>query len=244
MTSLIASAARVFLGLLLIGVALPAVAGPAVVELYTSEGCSSCPPAEKLIEELAGRSDVLALAFHVDYWDGLGWRDRFALHEGTQRQEQAARTLRLSTVGTPQIIVNGRTVIWGAARSAVEHAIKSAGSGREIQVDRLGDELTLRTQQVESSEAPELYVIGYLPRAVTAIGRGENAGRTLTEVNIVRSIRRIGRPDSAGAWRVSLRGLPPDAPCVAALLQEPNRAIIAAKPIAAAEHSCMPAAAP
>jgi len=238
------SAASLVLGLVLTSVAATAAAGPAVLELYTSEGCSSCPPAEKLIEDLARRSDVLPLAFHVDYWDSLGWRDRFALPESTARQEQAARTLRLSTVGTPQMIVNGRTVIWGAAPSAVEQALASAKSGPEIQVDRLGDVLTLHTQRSASSEALELYVIGYLPHAVTAIGRGENAGRTLTEVNIVRSVQRIGRSDSAGAWHVSLNGLPRDASCVAALLQEPNGAIVAAKPIARSTKSCTAAAAP
>jgi hypothetical protein len=237
-----ASAARVFAGLLLTSLTLPAVAGPAVLELYTSEGCSSCPPAEKLIEELASRSDVLPLAFHVDYWDSLGWRDRFALPESTQRQEQSARTLRLSTVGTPQIIVNGRTVIWGAARSEVERAIQSVRSRREIQIDRVGKELTLRTQRGESSVALALDIVGYLPRAVTAIGRGENAGRTLTEINVVRSIQRIAGPDSGGAWHVSLDGLPPDAPCLALLLQEPNGAIVASQAISRSERSC--AAAP
>ena len=79
---------------------------PAVVELFTSEGCSSCPPAETYIGELAQRRDVLALAFHVDYWDDLGWRDRFGLPEAVQRQRAYAKSLRLASVYTPQAVID------------------------------------------------------------------------------------------------------------------------------------------
>src|SRR5580698_3481897 len=81
---------------------------PTVVELYTSEGCNSCPPAEALIGKLARQNDVIALSFHVDYWDSLGWRDRFALPDAVARQEQYARALRLSSVYTPQLVIDGR----------------------------------------------------------------------------------------------------------------------------------------
>src|SRR5271165_7339833 len=81
---------------------------PAVVELFTSEGCSSCPPAEAYVGELAQRADVLALTFHVDYWDDLGWRDRFALPEAVRRQRNYARRLRLSSIYTPQVVLDGR----------------------------------------------------------------------------------------------------------------------------------------
>src|SRR5271168_5093474 len=81
---------------------------PAVVELFTSEGCSSCPPAETFLGELAQRHDVLALAYHVDYWDDLGWRDRFGLTEAVQRQRNYAKTLRLSSVYTPQVVIDGQ----------------------------------------------------------------------------------------------------------------------------------------
>ena len=79
---------------------------PAVVELFTSEGCNSCPPAEAYVGELAGRRDVLALAFHVDYWDDLGWRDRFGLSQAVVRQSNYSRTLRLRSVYTPQVVVD------------------------------------------------------------------------------------------------------------------------------------------
>ena len=80
---------------------------PAVVELFTSEGCSSCPPAEIVLGELAQRPDVLALAFHVDYWDELGWPDRFAIPEATPRQRAYGRTLRLPSIYTPQVVIDG-----------------------------------------------------------------------------------------------------------------------------------------
>src|ERR1700761_1077616 len=80
---------------------------PAVVELFTSEGCNSCPPAEAYVGELASRPDVLALAFHVDYWDDLGWRDRFGLGQAVERQRNYARSLRLSSVYTPEVVIDG-----------------------------------------------------------------------------------------------------------------------------------------
>src|SRR5215472_15938734 len=90
---------------------------PAVVELFTSEGCSSCPPADAYLGELAGRPDVLALAFHVDYWDDLGWRDRFGLSQAVERQRNYARSLRLGSVYTPQVVVDGSTDYVGSNRS-------------------------------------------------------------------------------------------------------------------------------
>jgi hypothetical protein len=200
-----------------------ALSRPAVIELYTSEGCSSCPPAEKLLEDLAKRSDVLPLAFHVDYWDDLGWRDRFSMREATQRQQDAARTLALTTVGTPQWIVEGRSAVWGASQSELDRTLKSRRTDLGIEVAREGQELRVRAAAPTASEQYAVYVIGYLPKTVTAIGRGENAGRTLTEVNVVRYIRMIGTSsDSAREWRVPLDKVPSDATRVAVLLQVPT----------------------
>lgn len=213
--------------LLVAAVNANAASRPAVIELYTSEGCSSCPPAEKLLEELAKQPDVLPLAFHVDYWDELGWRDRFSMPEATQRQQAAAQTLALKTVGTPQWVVEGRTAVWGVSKQALSQAVKASRTALAVDTVRKGSELIVRAAAPPASEQYDVYVVGYLPKAVTAIGRGENAGRTLTEVNVVRYIRKIGTSrDATREWSVSLDRMPKDAERLAILLQQPTSGAI------------------
>src|SRR5271170_1584198 len=102
--------------LMLISSGVRAEPRPAVVELFTSEGCSSCPPAETYVGELAQRPGVLALSFHVDYWDDLGWRDRFGIPEATPRQRAYARAMSLSSVYTPQVVIDGHEDFVGSDR--------------------------------------------------------------------------------------------------------------------------------
>src|SRR5437870_8060822 len=103
---------------------------PIVVELFTSQGCSSCPPADALLAELARRPDVLALSFHVDYWDRLGWKDPFSSRAATERQNRYAKLLALPTVYTPQIVVDGKWQAVGSDRADVEHALDLARRDR------------------------------------------------------------------------------------------------------------------
>ena len=215
----------------LAGTALAAPPRPAIVELYTSEGCSSCPPAEALIERLARQPGVLPLAFHVDYWDQLGWRDRFSMKEATQRQQDLARALGLSTIGTPQLVVDGRHAVWGVDEDNLARVLKTPRNDVPFSLERNGRDLIIRTPAREGREAYDVYVVGYLPQAVTRIGKGENAGRTLTEVNVVRYIRKIGQSSSAaGEWKFSLGSLPSDASHVVVFLQKPgNGAIVGAQ---------------
>ena len=118
-------------------------AAPAVVELFTSEGCSSCPPAEAYIGELTQRGDVLALTFHVDYWDDLGWRDRFALPSAVQRQRAYAKNLGLSSVYTPQVIIDGHQNFVGSDRFSIGKALARPRNGAAIDLSLQQGELRI-----------------------------------------------------------------------------------------------------
>jgi hypothetical protein len=205
----------------LLVVASMATAGvrPAVVELFTSEGCSSCPPAEAYTAELAQRPDVLALTFHVKYWDALGWTDRFGLPEATQRQRAYSQVLGLSSVFTPQTVIDGRLSFVGSDRGAI---------GRELMVSRDGPPIALTLGDGElriglrafHSASGDVSLIAYRHSAVTSIGRGENSGRTINEANIVRSIRALGRWQGQDTeFRAHIDSLPYDATDVAVLVQ-------------------------
>jgi hypothetical protein len=193
---------------------------PAVVELFTSEGCSSCPPAESYIGELAQRGDVLALAYHVDYWDDLAWRDRFALSQATRRQSLYAQALRRSSVYTPQIVVDGRSDYVGSDRSAVGRALSGQRTGAPLAVSVRNSEAVVELGSQAGAVPAEVVLVAYLRKAVSAIGRGENAGRTLQEFAIVRALRPLGRwSGQAQTFRAPLASLPPDATDVAVLVQ-------------------------
>jgi hypothetical protein len=195
---------------------------PVVVELFTSQGCSSCPPAEIILGELAGRRDVLALAYHVDYWDELGWRDPFSLAVATRRQQQYARALRLRGLFTPQAIIDGAVSLIGSRRGAVFDAVRTARSGPAISVLPTADGFDIAVAGPQATTPQDVVAVAYRTEAVTAVGRGENAGRTLREVNIVRAIRVLGTTATSGSLHVTKRGLPLDAARLAVLVQEPD----------------------
>jgi len=193
---------------------------PAVVELFTSEGCSSCPPADRYLGELAGRGNVLALGFHVDYWDDLGWRDRFALPIATERQSLYSQALRRPSIYTPELLVDGRNDYVGSDRRAIERAVATARNGIPLQIAVQSPQLEIEVGSQERAGANEVMLVTYLRRAVTAIGRGENAGRTLEEFNIVRSIQNLGRWDGhRQQFHALLASLPADATDAAVLVQ-------------------------
>jgi hypothetical protein len=193
---------------------------PTVVELFTSEGCSSCPPADALLAELAGRPDVLALSFHVDYWDRLGWKDPFSSPEATRRQHGYAELLGLATVYTPQIVVDGRWQAVGSDRTEVEQALGSARHNR----DDVPVALAVAPGRAKITMGPggggvaaTLLLIGFDRRHVTAVARGENGGRTLSHVDVVRSIEEVAQFDGrARAVEIPIR-MPGDR--IAAILQ-------------------------
>lgn len=171
---------------------------PVVVELFTSQGCSSCPPADAYLGDLAKRRDVLALALHVDYWDYIGWKDRFASPVTTQRQRAYAHALRQRMVYTPQMVVDGAQEAVGSNRSEVEALIAAARSRPKLPISFSRDSTGLDWVEVGDGPKPEsgsatVYIALYDGRQETRIDRGENAGATLTEFNVVRELKPIGR---------------------------------------------------
>jgi hypothetical protein len=215
---------------------------PAVVELFTSQGCSSCPPADTYIGELAQRRDVLALSFHVDYWDEQGWRDRFGLPESVQRQREYANNLRLSSIYTPQVVIDGRDNFVGNDRASIGRALTGSRSGGVVVALSVhdGDVLVDLGEQQNDGAASQkgapsdVLLVAYLRTAVSSIGRGENAGRTLKEFNIVRGFHNLGRwSGQKQQYHARVDSLPPDATDVAILVQPVGQApIIGAAAIA------------
>jgi hypothetical protein len=200
---------------------------PAVVELYTSEGCSSCPLADALLGEIAGQPGVLALAFHVDYWDTLGWSDKFALPYAAQRQLRYAQGFRLPSVFTPQVVIDGTISVTGSDRAAIITAIRTPRDGIPIAFSGQGHDLTIELGHAKASTTADVLLVAYLPQAVTAIGRGENSGRTLREFNIVRATYALGKWNGdAQTFSVPSSSLPKDATAVAVLIQESNQRVI------------------
>lgn len=209
------------------GLCNAAGAAPVVVELFTSQGCSSCPPADALLGEVARRPDVIALAYHVDYWDDLGWKDPFSIPEATQRQRGYVRRLSRAGAFTPQAVVSGDTSFVGSNRAAMNKALAESRDTLGIALSRSSSHLLIDLTD-RWREPMDVYAVSYLREASTAIARGENARRTLREYNIVRSLKRIGR--WAGApqqMRIALAEFPKDASAVAILLQRQNQGAIA-----------------
>jgi hypothetical protein len=190
-----------------------------VVELYTSEGCSSCPPAEVQIGKLAQQDGIIALAFHVDYWDSGGWHDRFDFPEATARQRQYAHTLKLATVYTPQLVIDGQRDVVGGGNGIGASSAKTPGVPVAISVENNAVVVVLGSLQLA---APcDVLLVDYLPEAVSKVTRGENAGRELHEFNIARSIRKLGSWQGAGeTFSVPLKTLTGDATAVAVLVQQ------------------------
>ena len=194
--------------------------GPAVVELYTSQGCSSCPPADSLLGVLSQMPNVLALAFHVDYWDSIGWRDHFALPIARERQRRYVETLGLSSAFTPQVVVDGRSSFVGSDKPRILAAMAEPLITIPILIDVARGELIVTVPEGSDQGRYDVNLIAYLPQAATNVGRGENSGRTLREFNIVRQFRTLGVWNGQqSVFRAAVNSFPADATRVAVLLQ-------------------------
>jgi len=179
---------------LLAALATPALAAEskAVVELFTSQGCSSCPAADRVLGQLAAEGRVIALSVPVDYWDYLGWKDTLAQHAHSMRQRGYAGGRGDRQVYTPQVIVNGSAQVIGSDRQAIEAACKSAAKAAvPVTLTRNGDNIEVDVGAGQGAPA-SVWLLTVARATPVAIGRGENHGRTVTYSNVVRSWRRVG----------------------------------------------------
>lgn len=217
-------------GLALLGLTATAAGAterPVVVELFTSQGCSSCPPANAYLNDLAReRTDVLPLAFHVTYWDRLGWKDPFSLSEATSRQDRYGHRFGDGSY-TPEIVVDGASSHVGSYREEVGAAIDAAkhhdATAASLSVAKESDGLSVNVGAGQGRG--RVLLIGFDHAHTTPIRRGENSGRTFQEANVVRSIRSIGD------WQgppLNLREKLPEGEDVAVVLEAPDGRIVGA----------------
>jgi len=175
-------------------------AAPVVVELFTSQGCNSCPPADAFLGELAQRRDLVALAFHVDYWNYIGWQDPFSSPDATERQRNYAQSLGLSSVYTPQMVVDGTFDAVGSDRAKVNQAIAAASQHKRLPIEiatKPAGGWLVTVPAGEVAQPATVWLALYDRQHSTPVRRGENAGKTLTDYNIVREFHAIGRWDGA-----------------------------------------------
>jgi hypothetical protein len=200
---------------------------PAVVELYTSQGCSSCPPADSLLGVMSQRPNVLALAFHVDYWNDLGWTDPYSLRDAVIRQSAYSKARGQGSVYTPQVVVDGRDEFLGSDQRSIERAVAGLRTGVPLTLDVADRNLVIALGGAQCLAPSDVIAITFLRKATSKIGRGENSGRTLEEFNIVRSIQKIGTWNgSAAIFHMPLNAVPQDATDFAVLVQLPGQAQI------------------
>lgn len=206
---------------------------PIVIELYTSQGCSSCPPADKLLGGLATRDDVIALGLHVDYWDYIGWKDSFASPRYSERQRAYARYAGARTVYTPQMIVAGVDHLIGARPAELEALIRRLSKQKStvsLDVDRKGSAVKVKARSTAPlSVMAVVQLVRFTPHARVQIGRGENAGRTIDYANVVTEWSKVGEWDGKSDLSLNLKATGNDG--VVVIIQEngPGPILAAAK---------------
>jgi hypothetical protein len=223
--------------LLVASLAAPAMAGEvkanpkAVLELFTSQGCSSCPPADALLSELAQRPDVIALGFHIDYWDGLGWKDPFSSPAATARQRSYARQFGRMQVYTPQLVVDGVEEAVGSDRAAVTAALRQAKPEAIAPVAIAADRRSVAI--AAGAGSGKILLLRFAQKRTTHVGAGENASRTLNDINGVEMLTALG------TWEGKPVGFAIEPPGpgegIAVLVQDPDGRILGAGKTVAAE---------
>lgn len=204
---------------------------PVVVELFTSQGCSSCPPADEFMNVLADRDDVIALSMHVDYWDYIGWKDEFADPQHAERQRAYATHAGRRSVYTPEMIVNGYTDIIGAKPMAVATAIeahKAQPRTVDVELSRKGGKMHVTVRALQEVSGPLMVqMVRYQPERISNITRGENAGRVITYVNVAQDLQVIGAWDAKSDFAASVSVLD-DLPVVVLVQKQTLGRILAA----------------
>lgn len=196
---------------------------PVVVELFTSQGCYSCPPADKLLHKMGDHDGIIPLALHVDYWDYIGWEDSFGDAAFSERQRAYAKAAGRRSVYTPQMIINGVDAVVGnrpmdVADLVQEHA--QAPRKASVSLRRDGDELLVQAEPRGMTGGAQVLLARYLPLQEVEIRRGENAGKTLVYSHIVTALEVIGQWDGAASFETRV-GIEGDAPVVV-FLQAPD----------------------
>ncbi|MBV8393350.1 MAG: DUF1223 domain-containing protein [Alphaproteobacteria bacterium] len=208
----------------------PAVA-PVALELFTSQGCSSCPPADRHLGELSQRADIVALSYHVDYWDYLGWKDRFATRETTERQRIYARVLKQRYVYTPEMVIDGLANEPGVNKTSLSERLAEAhrrlAQRATPQIARTpGGALTVSLAPFKLEQPADIVLAVYDRRHATPVHEGENDGRTLENFNVVRRFEMMERWNGSEAhWTVPPDRFKPEQG-VAILVQQPEQGAI------------------
>ena len=211
---------------------------PVVVELFTSQGCSSCPAADAFLGELAERDDVIALSEHVDYWNYIGWVDPFASEPNTKRQKAYKRALGAGYVYTPQMVIDGASHVVGSDRDAVNRAIEAARSaaGPRLKVamnTESNGRIHISVPAGTISEPATILLVAFDRAYETKVTAGENDGRSITNFRVVRGFTEIGRyQGKALSLKLSPNNMPETFPttdgCAVLLQSENSGAIIGA----------------
>lgn len=180
-------------------------ARPIVVELYTSQGCASCPPADALLGQMVGRQDLLPLSFHVDYWDHLGYKDEFAIPQSQRRQKVYNVRFEIDSLFTPQVVVDGLATAIGSHKNAIEKIISSANASLdeipiEVHLDKEKNEMTIKVSGVDDGVDVErfpnyldVWLVTFVKGFSTPVDAGENVGKDLPSYNIVRRLVLLGK---------------------------------------------------
>jgi hypothetical protein len=216
------------LGFLIASLGIACAAPRALLELFTSQGCSSCPPADKLLGEFSKDPSIIALSLPIDIWDYLGWKDTLALAGHTTRQRAYAEVRGDRQVYTPQIVVNGSMHVLGSDRTAVEHVIAQTDRNPAIMslpvlLSAHDGDLTVTVKAVAGEQATgEVWLCPIATAVAVVIGRGENRGHTLIYHNVVRAWRKLGSfAGTDSSWTVPLSTIENDeADAAAVLVQE------------------------